>query len=177
MRFLEIGVFKGGSLEVWRDYLGPRATIFGIDIDPDCAAYVDAPNQVRIGSQADPKFLREIVAAMGGVDVVLDDGSHVARHQTISFATLFPLLSDGGLYMIEDTHTSYWPGWFFGGLKRKGTAVELIKETIDDMHRWYHWQKRPSHGPVRAVHAYDSVAVIEKQATPPPTHIFVPTSG
>ncbi len=46
---------------------------------------------------------------MGGVDVVLDDGSHIATLQRISFEALFPMLPDGGLYIIEDTHTAYWP--------------------------------------------------------------------
>jgi cephalosporin hydroxylase len=176
VRFLEIGVSWGGSLEMWRKYLGPSATIFGIDVNPDCANHFDPPNQVRIGSQADGDFLKSVVAEMGGVDIVLDDGSHAAHHQSASFATLFPLLSEGGLYMMEDLHTAYWPGDHRGGLKRKGTAIELVKETIDDMHRWYHRQRRPSHGAIGAVHAYDSMAIIEKKHLPPPRHIRVPLS-
>jgi hypothetical protein len=81
VKFLEIGIDEGGSLEVWRKYLGAQATVFGIDVNPACATRVDAPNQCRIGSQADLGFLRRIVEEMGGVDVVLDDGSHVAPHQ------------------------------------------------------------------------------------------------
>jgi hypothetical protein len=56
VKFLEIGVFKGGSLELWRNYFGMNATIFGIDIEPACATYVTPPNQVRIGSQDDAHF-------------------------------------------------------------------------------------------------------------------------
>ncbi len=177
VRMLEIGVNKGGSLEVWRKFLGEKATIVRIDINPECAERVDPPNQVRIGSQADPAFLRSVVEEMGGVDVVLDDGSHIADHQVASFATLFPLLAHGGLYMIEDMHTSYWSGIFKGGLKRRGTAVELVKETIDDLHRSYHRQNRPPHGAIRAVHAYDSLAIIEKGAMPRPAHIKIPVEG
>src|SRR5690349_839743 len=58
VKMLEIGVSKGGSLEMWREYFGPQAVIYGIDVDPECASRVDAPNQVRIGSQDDPTFLR-----------------------------------------------------------------------------------------------------------------------
>ena len=54
VKMLEIGVFKGGSLEMWRKYFGKAATIFGIDMNPDFASNVTAPNQVRIGSQDDP---------------------------------------------------------------------------------------------------------------------------
>ena len=174
VRLLEIGVSQGGSLEIWRDYLGGQAVIFGIDIEPACADRVDAPSQVRIGSQADPAFLRSVVEEMGGVDIVIDDGSHVARHQRVSFRTLFPLLAEGGLYVVEDTHSSYWPGFFQGGVRRRGTAVEMAKELIDDLHRFWHWQKRPSHGDVHAVHAYDSVFFVEKRRQAAPARIAAP---
>ena len=75
--------------------------------------------------------------------------------------------------MIEDMHTSYWPGINCGGLKRKGTAIELVKEMIDDMHRWYYSEKRPSHGPIGAIHIYDSLTVIEKKTSAQPSYIRV----
>jgi cephalosporin hydroxylase len=164
VKMLEIGVLNGGSLEIWREYFGPRAVLFGIDITPECAQRVDPPNQVRIGSQADPAFLRRVVEEMGGVDIVLDDGSHNARHQQASFETLFPLLNDGGVYAIEDLHTSYWPGDFEGGYRRRRTGIELVKTLIDDMHAWFHdrgemFAKRET---LTGIHAYESVVFIEK---------------
>ena len=176
VHMLEIGVFQGGSLELWRNYLGEQATIFGIDINPACAGYVCPPNQVRIGSQADPDFLREVVAEMGSLDIVLDDGSHVATHQRESFRALFPLLNEGGLYVIEDLHTSYWP-YFEGAYGRKGTAVEYVKQMIDDMHGWYHDEeaRTAARGSTAAIHVYDSIVVIEKRKIDPPRHIKVGT--
>lgn len=169
-KMLEIGVSKGGSLAMWRSYFGPNATIYGIDVNPACAGHVDAPNQVRIGSQDDPDFLRRVVEEMGGVDVVLDDGSHVARHQQVSFETLFPLLAEGGLYAIEDLHTAYWPG-FGGGYGRRGSAIELLKRSIDDIHHWYHRHPPVAGGAqVGAVHFHDSIAIVEKQKARPPIH-------
>lgn len=178
VNMLEIGVFKGGSLELWRSYLGPDATIFGIDINPDCASYVSPPNQVRIGSQADPKFLREVAAEMGEIDIVLDDGSHVASHQMETFKVLFPLLKVGGLFVIEDLHTAYWPNFFEGGYKRKGTAIELVKQLIDDMHSWYHQEgsKTSAADLLGAIHVYDSMVVIEKRQVTEPRHIMVGTA-
>ena len=96
VRFLEIGVSHGGSLELWREYLGEDAVIFGIDIDPRCAEVGRDDLHVRIGSQADEAFLRSVVKEMGGVDIVLDDGSHIASHQRTSFDVLFPLLTARG---------------------------------------------------------------------------------
>ena len=161
--FLEIGVSAGGSLEMWRRYFGAQATIVGIDIDPECAGRVDPPNVVRIGSQADPIFLNKVIAEFGPPDVILDDGSHIGSHQQKSFETLFPRLKDGGLYMIEDMHTSYWPDWE-GGYRRKGSAIEYVKRMIDDMHAWYHNRTpaTPARDDINGIHIYDSVTVIEK---------------
>ena len=167
LRMLELGVFHGGSLQIWRQFFGPDASIWGIDINPECEA-VDDPNlEVRIGSQADPAFLTAVVQEMGGVDLVVDDGSHIARHQRASFETLFPLLSDGGVYVVEDTHTSYW--WDYGGSYRlRRSFLGLTKQLIDDMHAWYHGHG--SNNPVRAdlsiskITIYDSIVAIHKLA-------------
>jgi hypothetical protein len=174
VRMLEIGVSLGGSLDMWRRYFGPEAVIFGIDIDPACRGVVTAPNQVRIGSQADPAFLDAVIAEMGQPDIILDDGSHVAEHQRISFEALFPQLRDGGLYVIEDLHTAYWPE-FDGGYRRPGTAIELVKQMIDDMHGWYHDRptRTEAQHSVSAVHVHDSLVVLEKQRRARPHHIVV----
>ncbi len=167
LRFLEIGVSQGGSQQLWRKYLGPEAVIFGIDINPDSAKAVDPSNsQVRIGSQADPEFLRSVVAEMGGVDVVLDDGSHVAQHQRVSLQTLWPLLPEGGMFMCEDVHTAYWTQ-FEGGLRSPGSYIEEIKELIDDMHAHYHDGGLSSgllnaRDEVGAIQIFDSIVAIEK---------------
>lgn len=167
---LEIGVYMGGSLELWRSYFGPDATIFGIDIDPQCASRVDPPNQVRIGSQGDPLFLASVIGEMGRPDIILDDGSHIAEHQAASFRALFPSLKNGGLYVIEDAHTSYWRD-FQGGYRRAGTAVELAKRLIDDMHHWYH--AKGGNPEIAGLHIYDSVIVIEKGRKDSPRWIRV----
>ena len=171
-KMMEIGVFKGGSIAMWRDYFGEQAMLFGVDIDPACARYVDPPNQVRIGSQDDPAFLRRVVGEMGGLDVVLDDGSHVAEHQRASFEALFPLLADGGLYIIEDLHTAYWVADYNGGYGRKGTAIEDAKALIDDMHHWWHGRQfnAVSKGDIAGIHFHDSIVVIEKRAAQRPIH-------
>jgi hypothetical protein len=177
IRMLEIGVFRGGSLEMWRKYFGPDAVIFGIDINPDCAGLAKEAAQVRIGSQADADFVQSVAAEMGGIDIVLDDGSHVGDHQWASFDVLFPLLSEGGLYVVEDTHTSYWPEWG-GGYGRKNTAIGLAKRLMDDQHAWYHnrAQRTPAKNSVGAIHVHDSIIVIEKQQRSRPVR-FTLTTG
>jgi hypothetical protein len=144
-----------------------------VDINPDCADMADGKNKVFIGSQNDPAFLADVVRKTGGIDIVLDDGSHIAEHQETSFRTLWPLLSEGGLYIIEDTHTAYWPEMFDGGYQRKGTAIEIAKVMVDDMHGWYH--SKPCEfidkSEVFGIHFYDSMIFIEKRVKSAPRHI------
>jgi hypothetical protein len=177
-KFLEIGVSHGGSVQVWRKYFGPAATIFGIDVDKRCAVVDDPPSiNIRIGSQADLSFLRSVVEEMGGVDVVLDDGSHWVSHQRASFEALFPVLSPAGIYIVEDLHTNYWRGMYEGGWKRRSTFIEQMKDVVDDLHGWWHTKPQRlagAHQVIEAVHFYDSMVVIEKR---PKTSPFSRASG
>ena len=175
VKMLEIGVTGGGSLELWRNYFGESATIYGIDINPECAQRVTPPNQVRIGSQDDPEFLRRTASEMVELDIVLDDGSHFGKHQRVSFEVLFPFVRDGGLYVIEDLHMSYVPGLPEGGYRRKGTGIEYIKRMIDDMHSWYHQKSAltPAKEQIRAIHIFDSIVVIEKRKIERPSRVVI----
>jgi len=171
VRFLEIGVSKGGSLAMWRKWFGPEAVIFGIDINPKCARYNGIDGQVRIGSQADPAFLHAVVREMGGVDVILDDGSHHMEHIRASLACLFPQLTVGGLYMIEDLHTAYFAG-YGGGVGAPQNFFHMVGELVDDMHRWYHQQNlRHKHLSrwITGLHVHDSIVVIDKAQVQRPT--------
>ncbi len=172
LTLLEIGVRDGGSLQLWRKYFGPDARIWGIDCDPNCRKVDDPDLEIRIGSQSDTAFLESVIHEMGGVDIVLDDGSHVAGDQRVSLEVLFPLLSVGGLYVVEDLHTSYWSS-YGGGYRRSGTFIELTKAIIDDQHRWYH--RRTNRSPVDAatsvarVTVYDSMVALKKTRRGHPT--------
>jgi cephalosporin hydroxylase len=172
--FLELGVSWGGSLQLWRSFFGPEANIHGVDVIPDYIKHCDPPTTVHIGSQADPEFLRRVVEKSGPPDIVLDDGSHVASHQRASFKTLFPLVKPGGLYVIEDLHTAYWPK-FEGGFRRPGTGIEMIKALIDDQHGWYH--SRPAafaeREQIGGILVFDSLTAIERIDRPRPGHFKV----
>jgi hypothetical protein len=171
VRLLEIGVGHGGSLEVWRKYFGKEAVIFGIDINPDCAA-LDRPDlPVRVGSQSDPDFLRKVVGEMGGLDVVIDDGSHIGADQIASFETLFTLLSFNGVYIVEDLHTAYWLE-YGGGVGRDGTIVSFAKHMIDDMNGWYHGHRPRAFAAAKEqvdrIAFYNGMVVVTKKNNPLP---------
>ena len=176
LRLLEIGVSRGGSLRLWRSYFGPNAVIFGIDIDERCRRFNGQDGQVRIGSQTDVHFLRATVKEMGGLDIVIDDGSHFASHQKATFECLFPLISSDGVYICEDLHTSYWHGIYEGGYRRRTTFIEFAKTIVDDLHSDFH--RQPSgvanaSREVGGIHFYNSILVIEKEPQAPPVHIRV----
>lgn len=167
VRILEIGVYKGGSLQMWKDYFGEKALITGIDIDSACKQYEEERVNVCIGSQDDQDFLKQVSEQYGPFDIVLDDGGHQVVHQTVTFETMFPLLKPGGIYLIEDLHSSYWPE--FGGMPYKpGTFLEYSKNFIDCLHIQHMDEKyqelMPQYaGEINACHYYDSVLVIEKK--------------
>jgi hypothetical protein len=172
IKFLEIGVSKGGSLQLWRKYFGDGAIIYGIDINPECEKYNGLSGQVRIGSQADKTFLTRVVDEMGGVDIILDDGSHQMEHVSETLKHLFPLLNNGGLYMIEDLHTSYWKS-YGGEYGSKKNFFTLAMDLVNDMHHWYHNKKEkyPFISSVcSGIHIHDSITVLEKNDVHRPSH-------
>ena len=96
---LEIGVSHGGSLQMWKSYLGPEAQIWGVDIDERCKALEEDQIAIRIGDQSDRSFLRELVSEMPEIDIVLDDGGHKMEQQIRSFEEIYPHLAETGVYL------------------------------------------------------------------------------
>ncbi len=109
VKYLEIGVQNGGSLEVAGRLFGQDSTILGLDIDPRCSRLEleNIADRIFIGSQADEGMLNDILSHYPSLDIVVDDGSHVQAHMIFTFLKLFPALTQGGVYIIEDTHTNY----------------------------------------------------------------------
>ena len=111
-RMLEIGVQGGGSLEMWRQYFGGGARIYGMDIDPATLRHEDIATKIFIGDQADRAFLRDTLTQTGPLDLVIDDGGHTADQQIASFEEIYPTLGENAIYLVEDTHTSLWGGTY-----------------------------------------------------------------
>ncbi len=172
---LEIGVSNGGSLKMWKNYFGKNSKIYGLDIDPRCKEFESGNVEIFIGSQIDLQFLKEIKNKIPKVDILIDDGGHFMNQQIISFNELFGHIKDDGVYLCEDTHTSYWL-FFGGGYKRRGTFLEYSKKIIDQLHASHSEQKelRPNKFTfsVDSIHYYDSVVVIQKKKRNPPKNII-----
>lgn len=130
VRILEIGVSQGGSLRMWEHCFPLAECIVGLDINPDCRQYASGRTQVEIGSQSDPVFLEELKKRYAPFDIIIDDGGHMMDQQICSFEHLFGHLRDGGVYLVEDCATSYWPG-FNGSLHNPGSFIEYAKGLVD----------------------------------------------
>lgn len=179
LNFIEIGCGLGGSLQLWKRYLGPHAQIIGIDINPLCAEYQEDQIAIRIGSQADEAFLATLLDEFGPADIILDDGSHFMSDITTSFKFLYPRMAADGVYMVEDLHTAYWED-YEGGLRRPGTFIETCKHLLDELNAdWTSNELPPTEftRTTQSMHFYDSIAIFERGRTlakfapviPPPT--------
>lgn len=100
INIIEVGVQTGRSLRVWEAYF-TRATIVGLDIDQHCTRFANNRTVIEIGSQADPGVLHRITAKYPPT-IFIDDGSHLATHIIYTFERVFPSLTPGGLYIVED---------------------------------------------------------------------------
>lgn len=171
LNILEIGIggytgpkAGGGSLRMWQNYF-PNSTIHGIDIY-DKEFHQDKRIKVYQGSQFDQLFLDSLVKKTGKFDVVIDDGSHINEHVIFTFEALFPHLNPNAIYVVEDTHTSYWEE--FGGStdKEAYTMMNYFRNFSDKIN--YEEFNEKNYNPnlyescITAIHFYHSILVIEK---------------
>lgn len=167
VRVLEIGVFHGGGLDQLRDFLGPQATLVGADINPSARAACKGRFEVAIGDQTDPEFLASVARDYGPFDVIIDDGGHTVNQQITSIEHLFPAVNEGGVYIVEDTHTSYWDDY----LDADVTFMEWAKARVDDLNA-YHFSREKDLGVwttgLSSIHFYDSVVVFNRARHIPP---------
>lgn len=132
---LEIGVQNSYSINMWLE-LFTKAFIYGADI-----SFEKSGNRFKIfkADQSSPTDLNNLKMELSDKNLffINDDGSHIPEHQILTFNTLFPLLEEGGIYIIEDIETSYWTkGEIFGyptryGYKHPSSIIEIFKDALD----------------------------------------------
>lgn len=168
---LEIGVRDGGSLRMWQEYF-PNAIIYGVDINPDCKKHENDRIKIIIGDQNDDDNLNQIKNIIGSCDIILDDGSHMTKHQIRTFNVLYGSVKRGGYYVIEDLRNSYeevnemhdlrnvWSGMSYN------KPDDLLKNVRKDFSDWieskvkdldYHKQNMN----LLAIHHYPMIIIFE----------------
>jgi hypothetical protein len=136
---IEIGIFDGDSLLLWRDFF-ENATIVGVekymehsmkilgnkDLSRLDLLHLDASKEENLDL---------ITTKYTSVDVIIDDGSHKMFDQQIALAKLFKALKPGGFYILEDLHTSLeaanpekaWCEW---GTPEMTLTLDMLKNFI-----------------------------------------------
>ena len=161
---LEIGIggydqptWGGASLRMWRDYFR-RGEIHGVDV---YRKVIDEPRiHVHKGNQTNTEFLHGLGSDCGPFDVIIDDGSHVARDIRTSFEVLFNYLRPGGWYVVEDMGTAYDPAFGGGPPGYPGTSAALVKELVDEVNRVSIASGASAN--VASLHIYEQIAFIQR---------------
>lgn len=176
IKFLEIGIWKGYSVKLWEEYF-KNADLYFFDVTFSQIEYYSQRSHYLLANQDNAQDLQNAMAKTGGdFDVIIDDGGHTMNQQIVSFQTLFPYVKKGGMYIIEDLHTSYWRE--FGGGGKAVTTVNYLKSLIDEINFVGVNTRRASHldvdpavlkklnlyrEQIESIHFYDSVAIIIKR--------------
>ncbi len=129
-KLLEIGVFRGASVQMWRDYF-PNAAIHGLDL---ATPNIPPPERVQlhVGDQVSRQSLNRLLQTIGSdFDLIIDDGGHTMAQQQVSLAMLFPHVRPGGIYILEDLQTSFSP---YIGIARHGVVQSQYSTGIDECH-------------------------------------------
>jgi hypothetical protein len=164
---LEIGIYSGGSLEMWRDYFGPEAHIYGVDIEAACKSYENGMIKVFIGDQADRKFWARFRMEVPIVDLVIDDGGHEPEQQIVSLEELLPHLRPGGVYVCEDVTKVFNPfGSYMNGMVHQLNAYEGAESDGNGSESRVLYKTTSFQSAVDSVHFYPFVTVVERTGSP-----------
>jgi hypothetical protein len=164
---LEIGVYSGGSLEMWKHYFGPHCRIYGVDIEPACRTYESSSVRVFIGDQGDRHFWTQFKREVQLLDVVIDDGSHLPEHQIATFEELLPHLRPGGVYLCEDISGVFHSfASYIYGFAHNLNACAHTSYNEDDNERSEVRPATPLQSAVCSIHLYPYVTVVERTIAP-----------
>lgn len=159
---LEIGVAYGGSLDLWNAYFGKEnCIIYGVDINPICKKFTRDNINVIIGDQGNKQFLNDLKNKIPKPDIMIDDGGHTMTQQINTFDVMFDHIKLGGIYLCEDTHTSYFCE-FGGGYKKPSTFIEYSKNFIDSLNGYHHDDIDSITLNCSGIHFYDSMIFFDK---------------
>jgi hypothetical protein len=155
---VEIGIFSGGSLEMWHSYFGDQAHVYGVDIAPECRSYEGPRTRVFIGDQSDPEFWDRFVREVPKIDIIIDDGGHQASQQIPTLEALLPHLRPGGVYLCEDVQGNFHAFHdYVDGLSRNLHAMGPVGENGTVLPTQFQRV-------IDSVHLYPFITVIERRA-------------
>lgn len=183
INILEIGIQNGGSLEIWSKYFKNANRIVGCDINPRCKqlTFDDPRITVKVGNSNDNETFQSIVSITNSYDIIIDDGSHTANDTILNFINYFPLLSEGGYFIIEDMHCAYWEE-YGGGILNERSSAAFFRKLFDSVNMDHfreidagslfqsffnrqYMNKFLENNHILSVTSYDSMFIIRKAST------------
>jgi len=162
VHIMEVGIYSGGSLTMWKKYFGPGCKVYGVDIEEACLSYQDDNTKVFIGDQADRGFWARVREAVPSLDILIDDGGHHPEQQRITLEEILPHLRAGGVYLCEDIHgQNHLFASYLQGLASNFNTMNWTNppENVNGLCTKTNSFQKSIHG----VHFYPYAAVIEKR--------------
>ena len=126
---VEIGVLEGSSLSMWREWLGDKARIIGIDLNPAAKSLEKKGFEIFIGNQADTNFWKKFYSKVGKIDVLIDDGGHQSFQQIMTIYCGVCNLNSESLIIVEDTATSFYSSMTH--YHKKNSFLQFTKDATD----------------------------------------------
>lgn len=164
---LEIGILGGGSIELWLKYFGKDTKVIGLDIESKNYQY-DGNVVLEQGDQGNSNFWDQFLQKHSEFDIVIDDGGHTMSQQNVTLNKVFPHLKDNGVFLVEDTHTSYWSNWG-GSFDDPNTFQNRSKQLTDIMNKDHVKDRKLPEDTLKtfndlySVSFYNSMVVFEKR--------------
>jgi hypothetical protein len=171
--FVEVGILGGGSLQMWKEFFGDKARIIGIDMHPEAKKLEKDGFEIFIGSQSDENFWNNFYRKVGKIDILLDDGGHQNKQQILTLSKSINNINDGGLIVVEDTHTSYMKKF---GNPSKVSFISFAKHLIDKVNYRFldsYKKKLKAERKIFSINFYESIVAfnINSKKTFLPTHL------
>ncbi len=171
VHIVEVGVWSGGSLKMWQSYFGDKCKVYGVDIQEACKAYEDGNVKIFIGDQESRAFWKEFKKQVPRVDILIDDGGHLAEQQIATLEEILPHISPGGVYLCEDVSGSKMKlTAYMNGLQNDLNTVDL-SSTDPVTSKTTAFQQQ-----ISSIHQYPYIFVIEKR-TEPLDELIAPQHG
>ncbi|MGB4712153.1 MAG: class I SAM-dependent methyltransferase [Fuerstiella sp.] len=168
---VEVGIYSGGSLGMWKSYFGSGVHIHGVDIEEACKCYEDEQITVHIGDQEDRAFWADFRTKVEGAQILIDDGGHTPDQQMVTLEEMLPSMPPGSVYVCEDIHgVSNRFTAFASGLVTLLNAQNTVRGPIPVA------TATPIQQSLCSIHFYPYVVVIEKNAVAP-SRLEAPKNG
>ena len=153
---------------MWQRYFGHGVQVIGIDIEPACRVYEKDGVRVFIGDQADRDFWRRFRAEVPRVDILIDDGGHDPKQQSVTLEEMLPHLAPGGVFLCEDVHgrhNEFWHMVLSMSDHLNSTALQGFMEEPQGLKERRNQPVSAFQKAVKSISLYPFVVVVEKHET------------